>query len=352
MAMRTAGRFLFGMLAVAVVAELALQLLPVSTATMTGYHHDPELVTYPSHHEWTSSTGWDLRNPQQLRSNAWGFAAEREFAPDSSAVALIGDSYVEASMLSPAARPAAQLELALNAGRPVYALGSPGTALLDHAQRIRLAAQQFGVRDFVLLLERSDARQSLCGSGNVQSRCLDRTTLERRIQRIPEADTVKRIARHSALAQYFAGQLKFRPSELIKATFTRTTPELVEAAEKSAGQSKYTVQQTLAAHRMVDAVVDAFFEDAAPHLQGRLVVVVDARRGKLRTDAADLIDVERARMIQRLASRGAVVVDLAPVFAAHTAASERSLEVGPYDGHMNALGVQLAMTAAAEKLQP
>jgi len=139
-------------------------VLPVPTATMRGYYLDPDVLSYPPHHEWQVATGWDLRNPQVLRSNNWGFAARHDFVADPEAVVLIGDSYVEASMLADAERPAAQLERLLGVPRTVYAMGSPGSSLLDYAQRLRLASQRLGARDVVLLIERFDARQSLCGS--------------------------------------------------------------------------------------------------------------------------------------------------------------------------------------------
>jgi hypothetical protein len=192
------------------VAEALLRALPVSTATMTDYHFDPDLRTYPAHHEWTVSTGWDLRNPQRLRSNNFGFAAHRDFDADPRAVALVGDSYVESSMLDAALRPGKQLEGELGGSRTVFAMGSPGTALLDYAQRVRFASERFGITDFVIWLERGDARQALCGSGNVHSRCLDRQTLAPRIERMPPPSAAKRALRHVALAQYFAGQLAFR----------------------------------------------------------------------------------------------------------------------------------------------
>jgi hypothetical protein len=110
--------FCLGLLGVLIAAEAALQLLPVSTATMRGYHHDADVLTYPSHHRWQTATGWDLRNAERLQSNNWGFAAARDFLPDPRAIALIGDSYVEASMLPVSDRPAAQLERLLHA-RPV-----------------------------------------------------------------------------------------------------------------------------------------------------------------------------------------------------------------------------------------
>lgn len=344
--------FALGLLAALVMAEVGLQLLPVSTATMRGYHHDADVLTYPSHHRWQVATGWDLRNAQALHSNNWGFAADRDFVPDPRAIALIGDSYVEASMLSAADRPAAQLERLLPSKRPVYAFGSPGTALLDHAQRIRIASQQFQIRDFVLLLERSDARQSLCGSGNVHAHCLDPVTLQRRTEREPPPGVLKSLARHSALAQYLTGQIMLRPMAVLKAMFTRTTPEAhrddVATGARRAAPTAVDVERM---QRMVDAVVQAFFADARPHIKGSLVVAVDGRRDPV-DRSTDIADQERAYLIQRLREGGAVVHDLEAAYADHAQRSSRRLEVGPYDGHLNALGVRIAMTPVAASLPP
>ncbi|MBI3154386.1 MAG: hypothetical protein HYZ20_03160 [Burkholderiales bacterium] len=340
-----------GLVGTLLAAEIVLRLLPVSTATMTGYHFDPDLLTYPAHHRWRTSTGWDLRNSRELRSNNRGFLSAHDFVADPNAVALIGDSYVEASMLDEADRPAAQLEALLGGQRPVYALGSPGTALLDYAQRIRLAHERFGVRDVVLLLERYDARQSLCGSGNVHSRCLDRETLAPRIERLPAPDAFKRLSRHSALAQYLVSQLKLRPARLLDAIFSRSTPEAGRADRPSGPAGPRVDEAQLArVQRMAEAVVDAFYEAASPHLAGRLVILVDGRRDGPAA-RPELIDLERAHLIERLRQRGAIVHDMEPVYAGHAGVSRRSLDVGPYDGHLNRLGVALAMRAAAESLQ-
>lgn len=344
---------LAGLVTTFVALELLLRLLPVSTATMTGYHFDPELLTYPAAHEWTVSTGWDLRNPQRLRSNNFGFVSGRDFLPDRHAVALIGDSYVEASMLDAQDRPAAQLEAQLGAGRAVYGMGSPGTAMLDYAQRVRFAAQKFQVRDFVIWLERGDARQALCGSGNVHSRCLDPNTLQARVERLPEPSWAKRVARHSAVAQYFAGQLKFRANTFLAALFSRRTPDA--AAGQTAAQRSEPPgvedAQTRQARRVVDAVLERFFEDAGPYLVGRTVFVVDGRRGRADIDSSEAL-FQRPYLIEGLRARGFTVVDLEPVFAAHAARSPLALEVGPYDKHLNKLGVGLVMTQAAKALAP
>jgi hypothetical protein len=347
---RQLGLFFAGLFALALVVELVLRLLPVSTATLTGYHHDANVITYPSGHEWQVATGWDLRNPQRLKANNWGFVADSDFRPDERAVALIGDSYVEASMLPAESRPGTELQRLLKDGRTVYAMGGPGSALLDYAERIRLASDEFGIKDFVLLLERYDARQSLCGSGNIHAPCLDPNTLKPRVERRPAAGLARRLFRHSALAQYVSGQIRFRSAAVWRAMWTRTLPKEPGEAPgfSTAGPNEQDVAEM---KRRVDAVVEAFWASASVHVTGRLVVVVDGRREGVAA-ALDLADLERAHLMERLVEKGAIVRDLEPVFAEHAQRSQRSLAVGPYDLHLNALGVQLAMSAAAEALRP
>lgn len=342
-------RALAGALAAIVALEIVLRLLPVSTATLTGYHVDPDLLTYPPNHQWRVATGWDLRNAQALRSNNYGFVADIDFLPDPTAVALIGDSYVEASMLPASDRPGAQLQRMLP-DRRVYALGGPGSSLLDYGQRIRWAAQTLRVRDFVLLLERFDARQSICGSGNVHSRCLNATTLLPETGRHAPPGAVKRLLRHSALAQYVAGQIGFRPEAFLRAMFRRVTPDSVAAGQTISAMppSAQAVAQTLA---RVDAVVDNFFATVRPFAAGRLVVLVDGQRTGKDTKAS-LVDLERQHLIQQLRKGGAKIVDLEPVYTRHSRQSKRSLDVGPYDGHLNAMGVALVMRQAAGVLNP
>lgn len=342
-------RMVLGVLLALAGMELLFRALPVSTATMTGYHTDPDLITYPPGHEWQVATGWDLRNPHLLRSNNFGFVADIDFVPDRSALALIGDSYVEASMLDAVDRPGAQLQR-LVPERNVYPMGGPGSSLLDYAQRIRWASQTLQVQDFVLVLEQFDARQSLCGSGNVHSRCLDPRTLAPRIERVASPSLAKRVLRHSALGQYVSGQIRFSLNSLIRATFSRTTPETGIDSSPRLNAAPTEAEREAMASR-VDAVVQTFFASAAPYLSGKLIVVVDGRR--IPTGEAvepGLNELERTHLIRRLREGGAQVVDMEPIFAEHARRSARLLEVGPYDGHLNRIGVALLMQEAAAAL--
>jgi hypothetical protein len=336
---------LLGVLAFLLGAEGVFRVLPVSTATQTGYYLDPLIRSYPSHHRWTAATGWDLRNVQRLEANNVGFLSTRPFGPDPAAVALIGDSYVEGSMLPAGDRLDALLESALPAGRKVYSLGSPGTSLLDYAERVRWASQAGAVRDFVLLVEAGDVLQSLCGSGNHDGPCLDRQTLQPRTATHPPPTKLKAVVRHSALAQYVFSQLKADPGRLWRQVVQQAQP----AQGHDVGKTRPAALDRSAAaadFRLVDAVADHFLERALPHVQGRLVVLLDADRlGSGRPEA------EREHLAQSMRRAGVVVIDAAPLYAAHRQRSPASIEVGPYDRHLNAVGLRLLAGPAAQVLR-
>ncbi|WP_157264910.1 hypothetical protein [Azohydromonas aeria] len=341
---RRVGLALLGALGFLLVCELALRALPVSTSTQTGYYIDPLVMTNPPGHEWVAATGWDLRNAQTLRSNNAGFAAERDFHPDPAAVALVGDSYVESSMLPAPQRPQAQLERALGGSRPVYAMGSPGTALLDYAERIRLASERWGVRDFVVVMESGDLRQALCGSGQVHARCLDPVTLQPRTELAAPPSNIKQWLRRSALAQYLVSQLKVSPERLWRLALASSRPPGHAAARAP------SVQPVAAPNlALVNAVAAAFFDRVAPYVKGQLVIVVDRNRSRAARDQA-FDDPERARFIALARQAGARIVDAEPLQQRHHAQSALSLEVGPYDRHFNALGIGMLMDAAAQAL--
>ena len=362
----------FGALLLLAAAELACQVLPVSTATDSGYYQDPMILNYPAGHRWQVSTGWDLRNPQRMHANNLGFAAEIDFLPNPQAIALIGDSYVEASMLAPEYRPAARLaaHLAAHLGAPpaaypaadarhaapgeitpVYALGGPGSALLDYAERMRFAQHRLGLRDFVLLLEPGDIRQSLCGSGNVHAACLDPDTFAPRTETLPAPSTAKRIFRHSALAQFIVGQLKVTPARLVSQSFLDASTSTDKTASKPPADGQEGVGLTASQAALVDAVGRTFFARIEPLDIRRLVIVLDGRRD--RTSLAQAPQGPAGVMLERDAfmalahQHGVVVVDAEIDFRQHWTNSSLSLAVSPQDAHLNTLAVNLLMRRAA-----
>lgn len=342
---------MLGLLIMLGLAELACRVLPVSTATLTGYYADPMIVGYPPQHRWWVSSGWDLRNARVLRANNLGFVAAQDFVPGSGAIGLIGDSYVEAGMLDLLDRPAARLQVHLTGQRPVYALGGPGSSLLDYAERMRFAQQKLGLHDFIVLMEAGDVRQALCGSGNVHGACLDPRTLQPHTETLPPPSTAKRLLRHSALAQYLVGQLKVDGRRLWAQLWHGGTaaegPARVSTPPPPAPPGLSAAQQA-----MVSAVAGRFFEQAQTLGLNRLLLVVDGRRD---ADAlaqppgeGSAVMRERDAFINLARACGLRVVDLQDSFRAHWASGSRlALQVSPQDGHLNPLGVDLLAQAAA-----
>lgn len=326
--------FLAGVLAMLLGLEMAFRILPVATATQSGYYEHPLILSYPAKHCFISSTGWDLKNAQRNCANNIGFLAGRDFMPDSNAIGLIGDSYVEASMLPLGQRPAAMLEQRLD-GRPVYAFGGPGSNLLDYAERAKFAAEKFGIRTFVFILERGDIKQALCGSGHIHGVCVEAATGQIRTETQAQPGTLKRLLRHSALAQYLVSQLKIDVSTLKPAAWN------APAVAKSSPEDGISEARQ-------NATVDAFFRQISNIQNGRFVFVVDPDRAHLlEAGAGERNDV--AERIRQAGNGRVTVVDPGNAFKEHIVRTGRSLDVGPYDRHWNAeaIGIVAELTGRA-----
>jgi len=306
------------------------------------------ILTYPAGHSFTISTGWDLRNAQRLHVNNAGFAAELDFAPDPKAIALIGDSHIEASALPAEQRPAAQLARLLPPDRRVFAMGSPGTSLLDYAERVRLVTQRYDVHDMVILVDVGDIRQSLCGSGQIAGPCLDPTTGQPDVDRRPEPSTLKQWVRHSALAQYLFSQLKILPDRLWP-TLCGLPATLLPGQRTAAHATPPRAAPAGPDGAILDRIGGTFFERIRPYVRGRLVIVIDKPVPGRDTGGLPIADSDRFAAMAR--AKGAVVVDMAPAYAAQALQSPRSMAIGPYDGHHNAFGVAVVASAVAQALQ-
>jgi hypothetical protein len=335
---------LLGAFATLVVAELLLRALPVATSTKIAYYIHPNILTAPPNHSWTSSTGWALLNAQHMKSNNYGFAADHDFFVGKNAIGLIGDSYVEAAMLPLAERPAAQLEMALGGARPVYAMGGPGSSLLDYAERIKWAHKALELNDFVVMMESTDASQALCSSGNVHARCLKPDSLEVTTQHRPPSSLLKNVLRESALAQYFNSQIKLNAARLVDPDFWSTGAP----TESEGGIPVETpIKTQLAAEkiRVIDTAISAFIQElnGVPGL--RLIFVIDMNRQNLSSEKK--LPDEGSYAAGQLEARGFTVVRGEPLYREHQRRSLRRLDMGPHDGHLNATGVGLLMAAVA-----
>jgi hypothetical protein len=331
-----------GALLVLASLEVLFRFLPTSTSTGTGYYIDPDIWTYPPGRIFRTSFGWGLERAQLHRANNLGFIADHDFVADVRSIALVGDSYVEASMLPPSDRIGAQLERRIP-GAPAYTMGGPGSSLLDYVERVRFAYERLETRTFVIVVERGDIIQSLCGSGNVHAKCLDPATLELSTQRMAtDRRLVTNVLRESALAQYVFTNLRFSAANLaIKAT-AGFWPRATTASA--------TPTDTKRRDRSIDAVVETFLNRLGPYRASRFVIVLGCNLNSLRVRPPPPSDLAMVRLAEAARTWGATVVDTEPLFRAQLDKGGLSLAVSPRDAHWNSLANHILGEAIAEKL--
>src|SRR5262245_34479402 len=106
-------------LALVAVLEATLSILPIVAGVhrqspRSGGSSSARLV---ANHRYTWSMGWDLRHVVQGRTNAMGFISPYDYSTDEKpAVALLGDSFVEAQMLAYDESLAGRLDARLGGG--------------------------------------------------------------------------------------------------------------------------------------------------------------------------------------------------------------------------------------------
>jgi len=329
-----------GICAVLATLELILRILPCSTATYMGYYIDPVILTYRPAHEFISSFGWSMEHPQRNRANNFGFLTARDFKRDPAAVALIGDSYVDESFMPEADRLATRLETHLQ-GPAVFALGSPGSNLLDYAERVRFAHEKFGLTHFVIVIQPSDVLESLCGSGNSQGPCVDSITRQVRIERIATRSSwITDIARQSALVQYLVTQIRLDPTQFLQRWKTGKSDTVSPAPSlESPG------------YAATSGVVQSEFFARLRRVPGAVFVLVFDYERTAPGIGNALTDGDRAMLIAKAQEFGARVVDLEPIFRKHTSGSRLSLSVSPRDTHWNKLAIELVADAVAQVLR-
>jgi hypothetical protein len=333
-------RFFLGMFCMALILEIFFQVLPVSTATKTDYYLTSNIITYPANTKFVLATGWNLANAQHHETNNLGFISTKDFTPNKNAVALIGDSFVEANMLPENERLAAQLESKVH--RPVYALGGPGSSLLDYAERAKFAQERFGIHDFVFVLERGDIRQTLCGSGNIHGPCIDPKSFAlSSAAEHKHVSLAKRLLRESAMAQYLFSQLKLSPESVVSKLFpiqAAPTKSIEGTAQKLDDAEKVSPEA-------VKHIVSAFLASLPQTNIGHVILVLDSDR-KCMTAPTPVHD----QFIAMLKDTKIEVIDTSPIFCDFFHKTGLSLIVSPSDGHWNKLSHGLASDAVATSL--
>ena len=346
-----------GLAAFAVLAEIALRFLPVST----GIRGEAVTQARPVFHltpntGYVYSRGWDLAMVNHGRVNNAGFVNDQGYAKDGKPLlAVIGDSYIEALMVPFAETLQGRLAKALDGKLRVYSFAASGAPLSQYLIWARLAARDYGAKALIVNVVGNDFDESHMAYRIAEGFWLYTPqayeTLELHLVEY-RPGVWRAIAAHSALARYFFSNLRVQDTlkgfdalgDRVLSWFS-DTPAPVYAGNTAADTGNPRIKASL-------MVIDAFFRDL-PEMTGlapgRIAFTLDGFRYP-ETEAAGAgtyFDRMRRAFRGRAAALGYEVIDLDPPFQAHYRQNRQRFE-WPRDGHWNATAHGVAAGAVLQ----
>lgn len=288
----------------------------------------------------TWSRGPFLADPQRFRVNNAGFVNSADYtsAADTPALAVVGDSYVEALAVPHPAALQERLAARLDGTARVYSFAISGAALPQYLAWAALARDHYRAAALAVLVVANDYDEGLLSvwqrpgfhffaGGAAGPGCgIDLVRLDH------APSPLRPVIRRSALAQYLVFNLNVTYRFPALAALLR--PATAVPTGEAAGEAD------------VACAIDAFL-DRLPGAAGlppaRIVLLVDAPAGHDPPGTA----ARRARLIDGARARGIEAIDLGPAFAAHRAGGGARLDIADDDPHWSAAAHALAADALA-----
>ena len=330
-----------------IMLELGLRLLPVQES-MEWLPVDAgnPVRRFAPNRSFIYSKGWNFKLVNRLRSNNYGFISTIDYdrAAKIPVTAVIGDSFIEASIVDQPRTAVALLNSAARNKRHFYAFACSGSQLSTYIAYAKYARKEFHPDRYIFLLVGNDFDESWPRYGErpgyhyfVKDNA--GTLTLRRVDY--EVGFLKRLLRKSMLFMYLNLNLQIGPR-------LRMMRERIE--DIVSGRQIEYVGQTDAhvdSRRKADAqeAVDAFFmmlEDACGVSRKNILIGIDGMRPQL-YDAAELSKAEgsffsdmRRHILSRARKFGHPVIDMEPVFEADYNTHKMVFEYPRLlDGHWN-----------------
>ncbi|NEX93997.1 hypothetical protein [Caulobacter sp. 17J65-9] len=280
---------------------------------------------------WVHSLGWSFFNPHRGRLNNEGFNDPQDYVRGAPVIAVLGDSYVEATTVAYADSLQARLRGALAPCPRVYSFGRSGANPADYVAYLRWAQRRYDVAGAVVLISAGDLEEAATPreGGNYYVRA-DDGAHRIAVMNYAGPGPLHHAVNASSLARYLLNNLQFNPITASHALGRTSAPSRPVHADR-------------------DWIVPAFLADLRASLPPeRVTLVFDADRRAIADGAAPAYPPERARMIADARLSGFTVVDLDPAFRNQRARDARKVDYAPLDGHWNALGHQVAAAAVVD----
>jgi hypothetical protein len=343
--------FLAGIAGALLLLEGVLRLLPVLDGTFAADPRPewPVHTMIPNSH-FTYSTSWNLQNIHRGRINNYGYVAPFDYArKDTSGIAVIGDSYVEATMNNYADTLHGALNDYLKTPRTVLNFGMAGAEMPDYLGIAPLVRRDFSPQWVVFVITVGDfTRGFSAGPGYFKWQ----PDLSPPVKLVPEIhrSATSKWTRTLALVRYLRGNLSLQPEALIR---LRRGADIAE----SAGPCHHDVLSKADEALLADFARDLPVALGLP--PGRVILVFDSDRkaiyaGKTR-DEARKCEARPALANDRLqeiaAQAGFRVIDSYPVFKRYFDENQGPLDRSPLDAHWNAAAHRLMAQEVARIIE-
>lgn len=344
---------LIGLIAALVFGEVVFRFLPVNDGLMAMpvnaqspvFHFTPDRKV-----QWSRDWNFAIVNP--IRVNNAGFINDRDYdASDRRPLlAVVGDSFVEASMVPTHDTLHARLAAAVAPGARVYSLAASGAPLSQYLIWAREARVRFKAQALVIVVVGNDFDESLAiyktGPGfHHYAPDADGTLRLQRVDYRPS--TVRVIARKSALVRYILFNLQAQEH---LADLVGMITNLVQPAHAEQYVGNTAAAADADRLRWSEAAVRAFFRDLTEYAgwrPGEVLFLLDGIRYPSDSPAVAASYFARMRtfFLEEARRRGYEAIDMDPVFFAHFRATGDRFEY-PTDSHWNSVAHGLAATAA------
>lgn len=330
--------FLLGFLLLVLLAELSLHALPASTGYNLGAvdAREPILRGQP-YSAYTYSRGWNFRLENSGVLNNFGFRSSYDYTPDPRAVAVIGNSFIQADALLPRDTMSERLRELLRA--PTYAIGADGFTLADYLVAARWASATFDAHTLLVLLTTGDLKRScLPRLGEHYLRSGDGTISLALVER-GAPSRLKQLLNESRLFRYVFDNLRVSANwskGWRRQTDGEPNPEAA-AADRGCGEDEF---EDAASRFLLGS-----FHELETNRHARVIfVLAPGYRREQGVVAGGIRDVDL--FADRAAHEGFAVVHLDAAFSAALRSGTR-LDFMPIDGHWNVAANALAAQAVA-----
>ena len=333
------------------VAEALLRLLPVAT----GVFAEPVNAGAPVFHftperDFLWSRDWNFSIVNRGRTNNAGFVNDRTYTTQDRRplVGVVGDSYVEALMVSYSQTFHARLAADRSDRLRSYSFAASGAPLSQYLVWMRYARQTYDAQALVVVVCGNDFDESLAefktGPGLHLYVEEGGDLILQRFDYAPGA--IRRVVQASALARYL----------LLNLHADVTVSRLLEGRGLGSAQAAVpafvgNVPAAVDEHRLVQSqrAVAAFFRDLPAYADlpaRRILFVVDGLRYAANASAGDsYFGLMRGHFMAQARRRGYGVINADDYFIPYAAAHPAARFEWPTDNHWNGLAHDLIAQA-------